>query len=282
MKTIKTMMRVRYAIPLLAGLCAAFATMGPAFATAITVDGIMTAGEYTGANSGSREIVWYNDHNSIYTLAAGHMNPLSWEINGSGADFSLNLFFEVPDYARRMIWADGCTYSGGTPDSACSDIPIEYLDAYLAGSHHFDDKEKTVKSVKMDYGTQTGSEYFMLNVTGPNSPVFDKKWQYEDSDGTADGLTWATSREYLIDQGICTVDKCLEFNRTASVELMFLGLASSDEAKAVVDSVVNMQLHLSDEAVGLPPVPIPAALPLFASGLAVLGFAGWRRKKAAA
>ena len=63
---------------------------------------------------------------------------------------------------------------------------------------------------------------------------------------------------------------------------MFLGLASSDEAKAVVDSVVNMQLHLSDEAVGLPPVPIPAALPLFASGLAVLGFAGWRRKKAAA
>jgi hypothetical protein len=30
------------------------------------------------------------------------------------------------------------------------------------------------------------------------------------------------------------------------------------------------------------PVPLPAALPLFATGLAGLGLLGWRRKKAAA
>ncbi len=29
------------------------------------------------------------------------------------------------------------------------------------------------------------------------------------------------------------------------------------------------------------PVPVPAALPLFASGLGVLGFAGWRKRKKA-
>ena len=32
----------------------------------------------------------------------------------------------------------------------------------------------------------------------------------------------------------------------------------------------------------VPQVPIPAALPLFATGLAGLGLLGWRRKKAAA
>ena len=29
-------------------------------------------------------------------------------------------------------------------------------------------------------------------------------------------------------------------------------------------------------------VPLPAALPLFGTGLAILGFVGWRRKRAAA
>jgi hypothetical protein len=33
---------------------------------------------------------------------------------------------------------------------------------------------------------------------------------------------------------------------------------------------------------GVPPVPIPAALPLFATGLAALGLLGWRRKRKAA
>ena len=32
---------------------------------------------------------------------------------------------------------------------------------------------------------------------------------------------------------------------------------------------------------GLSDIPLPAALPLFASGLAGLGLLGWRRKKAA-
>ena len=38
----------------------------------------------------------------------------------------------------------------------------------------------------------------------------------------------------------------------------------------------------SVERVSIPPVPLPAALPLFGTGLAVMGFIGWRRKRIAA
>lgn len=41
----------------------------------------------------------------------------------------------------------------------------------------------------------------------------------------------------------------------------------------------NVRLDRSDIAVGV--VPLPAALPLYGSGLAIMGFIGWRRKRKA-
>ncbi len=244
---------------------------GGASATTGTVDGIRTAGEYTGTISGVKSLLWWNGHESIYDKAAGNMNDLYWEINEyDSGTYSLNLFFEVPTYARRMIWAKDCEYKTGETDTDCSDIPVEYLQAYEEGSHH--------GSVKMDYDTQTGSEYFLLN--GIN---LDKiKWQ--DQDNTDDNFTWATSREYLIKQGICTKDKCLEFDMTASIELMWLGLNSFEEAHGLLLSISDMELHLSDEARGLPPVSavsIPAAVWLFGSVIACLtGFSRFKKKAA--
>jgi hypothetical protein len=46
------------------------------------------------------------------------------------------------------------------------------------------------------------------------------------------------------------------------------------------DMVVRIQI--SDLSHSLPEVPLPAALPLFASGLGALGLLGWRRKRKAA
>jgi hypothetical protein len=269
------------------GAVLAFMTIGlvlPGAATAgstVTVDGIMSTGEYTGSSggttSGTRSLLWWNDHHSIYTKTTppptgAQMNDLFWEINNGGADnVSLNIFVEVPDYARRMIWADGCKFSGGSVSSACA--PLDpggdqmYLDPYYAGTHH--------SEANMDYKTQTESEYFKLNGSSVNI-----KWQSEDGD-LSDNFTWKTSREYLISNGICTTSLCQAFGTTSSLEVMWTGLKDVAAASAIYMGITDMQLHLSDEARGIPnmhipEVPVPAAFWLF--GTALIGFIGMSRR----
>jgi len=255
-------------------LALSLSTVGFA-ATTVTVDGVKSAGEYTGTNSGTESLEWWNGHSSIYDLhdfTNKTENDLYWEINGSGSDYSLNIFVEVPTYARRMIWAEGCDYKGAGTDTDCNVLSNDYLEAYKDGSHH--------DSVKMDYGTQTGSEFFQLN--GLTDKI---GWQDEDNNGNGktdsfgNTYTWATSREYLISEGICDTLFCAEYEMTSSLELMWLGLTSEQAALDLISSITDMELHLSDEARGLPPVsavPIPAAAFLF--GPALLGFMGLRRK----
>ena len=258
-------------------------------ASTVTVDGIKEAGEYTGnsggTTSGTRKLLWWNDHESIYTKDAANMNDLFWEIHDGGGsnDVSLNIFVEVPVYARRMIWvgvdkddSNKCEYNGGSVSLACAKLDPDndqaYLDAYNEGSHH--------NSVKMDYKTQTGSEYFKLNGTN-----VDIDWQAEDNSeqdgGLKDNFTWKTSREYLISEGICTTSLCQQFDRSSSLEVMWTGLQSVMAAQSIFMSITDMQLHLSDEARGLPdieipPVPVPAAVWLF--GTALIGFIGISRR----
>jgi hypothetical protein len=245
----------------------------------VTVDGVKKSGEYKGTNSGSESLLWYNEHESIYTKAAGNMNPLDWEINEvAGGKFSLNVFFEVPTEARRMIWKDGCDYSGTLAGSGCAVLApggdTVYLEAYLDGTHH--------SSVEMGYDKpQTDSEFFELDgITGEGVTGFKKKWQDEDGNGLSDDLTWATSREYLIaNSPNCSLTECTEFDKTSSIEVMWQGLGSAADAMALLDSIDKMQLHLSDEARGLPdipPVPVPAAFWLF--GTALIGFIGMSRR----
>ncbi|MBL4891335.1 MAG: hypothetical protein JKX91_05830 [Rhizobiaceae bacterium] len=52
---------------------------------------------------------------------------------------------------------------------------------------------------------------------------------------------------------------------------------------ANLKDISHVSIYTRGTQVGLPPeVPIPAALPLFGTGLAILGFLGWRKKRKAA
>jgi len=58
----------------------------------------------------------------------------------------------------------------------------------------------------------------------------------------------------------------------------------SDRMNFTVNALLAGDLEITHGASGNPidPVPLPAALPLFATGLVGLGLLGWRRKKKAA
>jgi len=222
------------------------------------------------------------------------------------------MFAEVPYYARRMVWAKGCNYLDGTgsADGDCNGIPIEMLDAYFKGAR--DEQEKINKkgdvvikthkdSVKMDYETQTGSEYFQLNELGLCFGLQDDGGHCDGANTFLDpnddasknaGIFWQTSNHYVHNNKVmedpdnpgtmieCDTDLCLAMYLTMSLELSITKMGIMDlgysDADGMLANLKSLQLHLSDEARGIPAVPVPAAFWLF--GTALIGFIGISRR----
>jgi hypothetical protein len=84
-----------------------------------------------------KDLQWFNEHHSIYGPVTpshtGQTIEIRYQING---DDSVNLFLEVPDYARRMIWTD-LEYGPGKVENCdnpvdCKGIPEAILDVGYA------------------------------------------------------------------------------------------------------------------------------------------------------
>jgi hypothetical protein len=71
------------------------------------------------------------------------------------------------------------------------------------------------------------------------------------------------------------------FNIPDLVDLTAFTNVSSIRIHSIVDPGGLGWDNFSFEAARTPEIPVPAALPLLASGLGALGFAGWRRKRKA-
>jgi len=102
----------------------------------------------------------------------------------------------------------------------------------------------------------------VTNTTGPFCPSPSCIWTgTTDGSFTYDPPSNFTGTVFFIVQGALTDPP--QYN----------GGGSFDGTNAVTDSIV---------VTGAPATPLPAALPLFASGLGALGLLGWRRKRKAA
>jgi hypothetical protein len=270
-----------------------------ASASAIVFDGLLDGpdGNVSDGYATTTTVGWYNDHHSIYDKATAGDTGISYtDPQGNTSTFdqratmaytvgdsTLNVFVEVPDYARRLIWKNGFEYKEGDCEGTCTGlhgIDKAILDAYLLGArdeHPDDNTNPHHNSIKFDYNTQTGSEYFQLNDTGVKIKWQDESGPMADNGGTLD---WITSREYyIVNDPNCSTTECILTTKTSSIELAWTGLANKAAAQALLDSFDEFQLHLSDEMrLFAPPseVPVPAAFWLF--GTALIGFIGMSRR----
>ena len=247
------------------------------FSSAAFVDGIKTEAD---AYTDSRVLHWYNDHHSIYNPDDNLTNQLFYAYDGG----NLNLFVEVPSYAKNMIWAEDK-----------NDLDATYVGYYEDGTHH--------NSWNASYGTAVNSEFFRLEGTG-SLAMFSEDLCFGLSDdggncdtsspyanpNPADTVYWQTSLDWLLGAGSAecgditgsgandVTENCAAYDRTMSLEIVIQGLASEADGQAIVDSISTLRLHLSDEMVGLPitQVPVPAAAWLFASAL--LGLTAIRKR----
>jgi len=251
-------------------------------AAAANIDGIMTGSDgYTG----SKNVQWYNNHHSIYTMAAGLTTKLHYAYDSG----TLSLLVQVPIYAKNMIWAEDK-----------SDLDPVFVQYYEDGTHH--------SSWNSSYKTAVDSEYFKLEGTGTLAE-FDNDMCFglASDGGNCDvspfknpvpggipvskdspvSIYWQTSLDWLLGAGSAECGditgsgsndpskNCGAYNRTMSLEIAISGLLSEAEGQAIVDSVTAMNLHLSDEMIA--PVPVPAAAWLFGSALLGLVAVGRRR-----
>jgi hypothetical protein len=239
-------------------------------AASVLVDGIKDSNDtYTD----SFVTNWTNGHkteDSIYADGTDKTTVYYAEENNS-----LFVYMDVPLYAKNMIW--------GSAVSA-QDI-LDYQGQWL--THHNG-------TLNLDYKTATGSEKSIFsanfgdyeiglqgNINNGSGGKDKKGGQNNQGSGSQNNqgsgiLNLKTSLEYLLDNGCDTTD-CAASDVKMSFEIEF-DLTQIDGKDLLNGIQTNgIEYHLSPER-RVAPIPIPAAVWLFASALGALGWLSRRRK----
>ncbi len=253
----------------LAAVCAAGIVFTSAAQADVSLDGIFDSDTY----SDFQVVTWYNGHrpdDSIYgdfdsqvfdtTIRYG-TDFLAGDTSGTEYFF---LFVEVPLYAKNMIWdsaVDSDNYPVANTDPS---VGLTEDDVSPYRTHH--ETHHGVGDLKLDFGTATGSEK-MVFVDDTGHKQFEADLA-GDADNDFGLIGFLDSVDYLLDNGLATLDLSLARDRTMSFEFQFeLDAVINGE---LLDYIGNgIEFHLSPER-GL--VPAPGTLALF-------GFAGLAHRR---
>jgi hypothetical protein len=124
--------------------------------------------------------------------------------------------------------------------------------------------------------SNTAHEYMVLTFSGPDKVVGFGTWVFDNNTGSAESFTLTANAQT---SPVLDGNPGLEHGIDG-----FLAVTDGDGIAQVIIHKISVgngiyfeldHMQIATESA----VPLPAALPLFATGLGVAGLAGWRRKK---
>ena len=177
----------------------------------------------------------------VLVLTVGAANADTYQINGSFASSSVSIY-TPPDNTPVITSGNGAELFGTITIEA--NVPTEFQLSVRGGDGIYD---QTFFILSERFGTNT-----IVNAPGDgNISLF---YNF--------GVHYGAGLSLNLSNGILTVLSLSDY--------VF------DNAHRFTDF-----LHFSGTIENITPTPLPAALPLFATGLGALGLLGWRRKRKA-
>jgi hypothetical protein len=265
-------------------------------AAGVVVDGVMDAKD---SYSSSFTANWYNGHKREDSMYRDGANTT--EVYTASAGNQLFLYMEVPIYAKNMIWGSGfdsaalidyqdqwLTHHNGTLNmdyGTATGSEKVIFSGYAAALQGGTSAQASAKKAKQDKKDKKGNKAKKdkKGKAKKGKAKKDKQAKKKGKDSPAGGsgggmVNYATSHDWLLANDICDTQDCDADTTTMSFEFEY-DLAPL-EAAALLAAIQKdgIEFHLSPEMRSTP-VPIPAAVWLFGSALAGLGFTK-RRKMA--
>ena len=242
-------------VALFSGIAALLASS--AHASTVTI----FQGQDDGAGAGQALATYVNSNAAFNSFNAAAMLYGPTEVHGFGSatDGFHNITWMMPSGAGTLSYTSTSTDFGNQYSGVNSTT--------LGNVYGFGVGVLNTKWLGILSGTATfnfsGPIYsFGLWLTGIQGQQTGTNIQFQFTD--ADGMLQTLSPNYNENGGA----QFFGFTDTAAFSIITLSVTGND-AWGIDNVIFNTPAA----------VPIPAALPLFATGLGVLGFAGWRRKR---
>lgn len=213
-----------------------------------------------------------------FTDGAFNAHDLSVHYSASGSDIELDVTASTTNsQGTSASWVGQYGYYGlGVSSGAYDSLKIDGSNGVERLNLSFSQDVKFVSAKVRFYGDDDSFSFNVYDDTNnSNIGVSDMLGTFD----TVQGWGWGSETSYL---GDYTFASELSLGKSFGIGAnnSFVGAGYHGSHSSFYDNNTRFKLlSINVEAINLSNVPVPAALPLFGTGLAIMGLVGWRRRR---